>query len=434
MTTPQSVRIVQTGDWHLDVSPSNAPRHTDHAFFMDWLLDYLEEQRIDVFIHTGDIFDRHNISSRSLRMLAEFLNKASKIQSLKKIIMISGNHDSNRFLEALYPLLQLASQMSFHMVTQFHRNEHWEKDFLFPFYDEHNKVIALFSTLPYTPRVKLGGASHELSSKQLNTILQKEIYTHYESLHTYGTQHFLSKDTPNVPFIAIGHLSCSEEPKIQRRELEEIAPRTIYLGETLPPTIFPKTYDHVALGHFHYCRSMDEDRIWYSGTPVTTCRQELTQRHILDIHFTISDQTYNKKISPIPIPEFRKTRFYRGTALEIIQQISEEFGIPEDNMDTAPPSSPEFPNNPRKGVTYCYVELQDEISNSEFMKQIATKYPFHRIVRLIRKKEDIASEEVEIYMTDLSALNVFSEIYKQEMKREPPEDLVRLFLEIKDSE
>ena len=97
MTTSQILRIVQTGDWHLDVSPSNAPRHEDHAFFMNWLLDYLEEQNINVLLHTGDIFDRHNISSRSLRMLADFLSKASKITSIEKIVMISGNHDSNRF-------------------------------------------------------------------------------------------------------------------------------------------------------------------------------------------------------------------------------------------------------------------------------------------------------------------------------------------------
>ena len=72
MKKSKTLRIVQTGDWHLDVSPSTAPRHEDHSFFMNWLLNYLEEQKIDVLIHTGDIFDRHNASSKALRMLADF--------------------------------------------------------------------------------------------------------------------------------------------------------------------------------------------------------------------------------------------------------------------------------------------------------------------------------------------------------------------------
>ena len=84
---------------------------------MNWLLNYLEEQKIDVLIHTGDIFDRHNASSRASSNVSRFLSQASKISSLKKIIMISGNHDSNRFLDALYPLLQLSTDISFHLVA-----------------------------------------------------------------------------------------------------------------------------------------------------------------------------------------------------------------------------------------------------------------------------------------------------------------------------
>ena len=90
-----------------------------------------------------------------------------------------------------------------------------------------------------------------------------------------------------IPFVAIGHLSCSEIPPKNRKVLEDIAPRTIYLGETLPPSIFPKEYDHVALGHFHYCRSMDQERIWYSGTPVATCKQERQTRHVIQVEFFI---------------------------------------------------------------------------------------------------------------------------------------------------
>ena len=60
-------------------------------------------------------------------------------------------------------------------------------------------------------------------------------------------------------------------------------------------------------------------------------------------------------------------------------------------------------------------------------------YPNVRIVRLIRKKEEIELQEKETYITDLSALNVFTEIYRHETGKEPSEDVLELFLEIKDS-
>ena len=70
--------------------------------------------------------------------------------------MISGNHDSNRFLDALYPLLQLSTDISFHLVAQLHNREDWQDDFIFPYRDENGDLLAIFTALPYTPRVKLG--------------------------------------------------------------------------------------------------------------------------------------------------------------------------------------------------------------------------------------------------------------------------------------
>ena len=427
MKNSKTLRIVQTGDWHLDVSPSTAPRHEDHAFFINWLLNHLTEQKINVLIHTGYIFDRHNASSKSLRMIGTFLSQASQIPSLKKIIIISGNNDSNRFLEALYPLLHLSTDISFHLVAQSNNRDGWQEDFIFPYRDDKGDILAIFTALPYTPRVKV---THERNSKQRNNILQTQIFDHYHSLYLYSKEKMLPKNA-KVPFVAIGHLSCSEMSTKNRKDLEDITPRTIYSGEILPPSIFPKEYDHVALGHLYDCRSMDQERIWYSGTPVTICKQDRQTRHIIQVEFSLSKKTFSKNAQPIPVPEFRKTRFYAGPADIIFKNLQKDFKEDQERRVEKKEHTSLNPTSPPD--QYLYIELQDNISNADFIKKMTDLYPNVRIVRLIRKKEEIEFQENETYITDLSALNVFTEIYRHETGKDPAEDVLELFLEIKDS-
>ena len=87
------------------------------------------------------------------------------------------------------------------------------------------------------------------------------------NLYIHMQKNILPKNSKNVPFIAMGHLSCSESPKNTTKGTRRYRPKNNLFGRNPTPNIFPKTYDHVALGHFHYCRSLGEEKIWYSGTP-----------------------------------------------------------------------------------------------------------------------------------------------------------------------
>jgi DNA repair protein SbcD/Mre11 len=428
MKNSKKLRLLQTGDWHLDISPNTAPRHEDHAFFLRWLLQYLEEQKIEVLIHTGGIFDRHNASSISLKMLTDFLSHVSKITSLKKVIIISGHHDSNHFLEALYPLLKLSSTISFHLVSELHHQNNWQDDFIFPYYNDSGDLLAIFSALPYTPRIKLGGGHFELSHEQFNGIIQKKVFDHYQNLYVHSKKHFLHKQEP-VPFIAIGHLRCAETTTTNNKQFEDIIPQSNSLKEALPPSAFPKEYHHVALGCFNNCLAIDQERIWYAGTPIATCKHEYQTRHVVQIDFTLSTKKIEKTTFPVPLPEFRKTRFYRGSIEEIFEQIKQDHNL--DPIDSS--EEVQLYHCSSQPLIYLYIELQDDISNAEFITKMTHLFPQGHIVRLIRKKEDIKQNTTENYITDLSAQNVFTEIYRHETGKDPSEDVLKLFLDIKDA-
>lgn len=54
------MRLIHTSDWHLGQTLHGQDRDHEHARFLDWLLRQLEEQRADVLLIAGDIFDTIN--------------------------------------------------------------------------------------------------------------------------------------------------------------------------------------------------------------------------------------------------------------------------------------------------------------------------------------------------------------------------------------
>ena len=51
------IRILHTADWHLGKRLADTDRTEDFRQFLDWLLELIEAQRIDVLLLSGDVFD-----------------------------------------------------------------------------------------------------------------------------------------------------------------------------------------------------------------------------------------------------------------------------------------------------------------------------------------------------------------------------------------
>lgn len=87
------LKLLVSSDWHLDASTAGLQRFSEVRAFVDTLRGVIHEQRVDLFIHTGDLFDPGHLresfyQSELLRMAAE-LNRAATCGS----VWLSGNHD-----------------------------------------------------------------------------------------------------------------------------------------------------------------------------------------------------------------------------------------------------------------------------------------------------------------------------------------------------
>ena len=100
------MRLLHTADWHLGHSLHRFRRHAEHARFLDWLLDQLEEHAVDALLVAGDVFDTANPPSQALRAWYGFLARARARMPALDIVVIGGNHDSAARLDAPRPLLE----------------------------------------------------------------------------------------------------------------------------------------------------------------------------------------------------------------------------------------------------------------------------------------------------------------------------------------
>ncbi len=94
------MKFLHTADWHIGQLFYEYDRTHEHHQFLNWLLETLINEQIDVLLISGDVFDLSNPSAASIKMFYSFLNGAVKGNSDLQIIVTAGNHDSAARLES----------------------------------------------------------------------------------------------------------------------------------------------------------------------------------------------------------------------------------------------------------------------------------------------------------------------------------------------
>lgn len=86
------MRILHTSDWHLGRSFHREGMLTHQAAFVDHLLEVVEQERVDLVVVSGDVYDRALPQVDAVRLASETLARLAA--SRAKVVLTSGNHDS----------------------------------------------------------------------------------------------------------------------------------------------------------------------------------------------------------------------------------------------------------------------------------------------------------------------------------------------------
>lgn len=317
-----ALRILHTSDWHLGRSLYGQKRYEEFDALLDWMINSLQTQLVDVLLIAGDVFDNGTPSNRAMQQYYRFLTKVSGT-GCRHVVIIGGNHDSPTFLNAPRELLKV---LNVHVVGA-KADSLTEEVIVLRAADQ--RAEAIICATPYLRDRDIRSAEAGESTEDKAQKLLEGIQAHYAAVtaHAEALHSALpAEEAAHVPIIAMGHLFTAGG-----RTTDGDGVRDLYVGSIahVGANIFPSVLDYVALGHLHVPQSVGElDHIRYSGSPIAMGFGEaLQQKSVCLITF---DQR-KPELTLIDIPVFQRLRQLRGD-LQRLQ--SDLLNLVQDNINT----------------------------------------------------------------------------------------------------
>lgn len=251
------MRILHTSDWHLGHGLHGRSRDDEHRRFLDWLLDRLDEHRVDALLIPGDVFDSANPPTSALHAWYSFIATARRRSPGLDIVIAGGNHDSAARLDAPRDIL---NAMAVHVIGGLPRLGDGTVDhgrLIVPLTNAAGDIEAWVAAMPFLrpadlPRVAVGEDGDPL----------------VEGVRRVYADAFAAARArlePGQSIIATGH--CY----MRGGKISEDSERKVLGGNqhALPLEVFADDVAYVALGHLHLAQSVGgADHVRYCGAPL----------------------------------------------------------------------------------------------------------------------------------------------------------------------
>jgi DNA repair protein SbcD/Mre11 len=263
------MRLLHTSDWHLGQTLHNHDRSHEHQCFLDWLVETIVSEQVDVLLVAGDVFDNANPSAQSQRQLYRFLQQARARAPQLQIVVIAGNHDSPGRLEAPTPLLEVHGTAVVGNVLRGADGAIDLERLVLPLADRSGEVKAWCIAVPFLRPGDLPRADSDDAPA--------DPYLHGVAL-LYRQAYALAKAraTEGQAIVAMGHCHMVDGQASLDSE------RRIVIGGTdaLPAAMFDADIAYAALGHLHLAQRVGQhEHRRYSGSPLPLSFSEVDYKH-----------------------------------------------------------------------------------------------------------------------------------------------------------
>ena len=243
-----ALKILHTSDFHIGKQLLKVDFLADMELFFDWLIKVIKEEKIDVLLMSGDLFDQANPSQQAMRQYYMFLKRMIPLNC--KVIITGGNHDSAQVLNAPKELLEILDVTIVGGAPE-------SIDELFFTVEKNNQKVVI-AAVPYLRdrdiRQALAGETYDDKIAQIRAGLATyfQQVSHHHQLHFSGT-----------PLVVMAHLFA------QGAETTE-SEREIQIGNQagIDVNIFGANTSYVALGHIHKPQAVGRENVQYSGSPI----------------------------------------------------------------------------------------------------------------------------------------------------------------------
>ena len=358
------MRILHTADWHLGLELHKLNLWEDQRLMLRQIQHIVNEQKIDVIVISGDIYDTALATKEAIQLFDEMMTILCKDMQ-KQVIVIAGNHDGAQRLASMN---QLLSFMGLHI------------------YGKLEQVIE--------PLVIDDIAFYPMPFFHLETFRQVydcQIKSYEEAFAIVNKQ--AKRDIGYHRKILLAHTFCANAAVCESDRFANIG------GSDLVSASVMNGFDYVALGHLHRKQRITE-RICYSGSPLAYSFSEAVYDKYVLIYDTVCDQVEEIML----IPEHPLLTL-TGTFEEL--QSAMQQGIQED--------------------AYIKIELTNQSVTFEMMQYFKEHIPSLLQLTgksaVMDQSISIQAEE----MDQMSDLDIVKQFFKDYYQLELDEEQIALF-------
>lgn len=405
------MKILHTADWHIGQLFHEYDRTYEHQQFLNWLVEILSSEQIDVLLVSGDVFDLSNPSAVSVKMFYTFLNQAIKANPNLQIIITAGNHDSASRLESPKPLLESSN---IHIIGVVQRGEDGSIDYeklIIPMKDKAGAIKAWCMAIPF---LRMG--DYPIIVDAANAYAAG-VAALYDEAYQYAND----KKQSDLPIICMGHLHAQQ---VEITDMDK-AERLIMGGvECIAATAFHADIQYVALGHIHKAQRLGgKEHIRYCGSPIPMSFSELHYKHQVVVFDITGEKIDNLKSIEIPMSvTLQRIPAVHSSLTEVLNALQQ---------------LPAFESNPELAP---YLEVRVLLDGPEpalrHKIETALSGKYVRLAKIdVRYPSVVSSDDnTEMVIKDnlhvLQPQDVFAKVYQSKYNNTVPSEILQLFNQV----
>ena len=304
------MKLLHTSDWHIGRTLYGRKRYEEFEEFLAWLVETIQQNKIDALLVAGDVFDNSAPSNRAQELYYRFLCRVAT-SSCRHVVVVAGNHDSPSFLNAPKELLKA---LDVHVIGS--ASEALEDEVLV-LCNEQDTPELIVCAVPYLRDrdIRVTEAGESIKDKERKLI--DGIRNHYRNVAALAERN-RKEFGVDIPIVAMGHLFTAGGQTVEGDGV-----RDLYVGSLAHVTaqIFPDSFNYVALGHLHVPQKVNgSETIRYSGSPLPMGFGEANQQKSVckvEFHSTAA------AVRLIDVPVFQKLERVKGDWADISSRILE---------------------------------------------------------------------------------------------------------------
>ncbi|MCM0626568.1 exonuclease SbcCD subunit D [Lysinibacillus sp. OL1_EC] len=372
------MKIFHTADWHLGKLVQGVYMTEDQHYILQQFIQAIDEEKPDVIIIAGDLYDRSMPPIEAVNLLNDVL---AKIVLEKKIpvLAVAGNHDSAGRLNFGSRLM---SDSGLYIKGQFTKNHA-----PIVLNDQHGEVH--FHLVPYAEPAAIRNIFEDESIRSHQDAMRKII------------EHITEDMDTSKRHVFVGHAFVTKYGEEEANTSDSERPLSIGGSDCVNAALF-KPFHYTALGHLHKAHFVLNETIRYSGSILKySLSEHLHEKGFLIIEL---DEQGNTTVSKRKLVPRRDLRVIEGQLEELL---------------TLTPSE-----------DYVFVRLTDKISVTSPMERIRSVFPHAMHVERKVLRQDMPRELQVVEAEKLEDIDLFRSFFTNIIGIQPDEDTERLFTEM----